>query len=227
MGLGSAGLAATPAYSAVTVTVTDVLNDAIAANDPQITIGADFALTDDIATINYDVEIIGGGHTIDADGNQAFRFNGMPSTSSGNEVSGGGADLFALNWGEAYVSWSVLGSSDAADTASIMFGDGVIETDDPDVGPLSDNGGATLTHALLSWSPAFNSGDPDAVDLPDTDQRGDARIQQGRLDIGAVEMAPPLPATGADATGALLFGGLVLLLGGALVATRTRARSLR
>ena len=34
---------------------------------------------------------------------------------------------------------------------------------DPLLGPLADNGGPTLTHALLPGSPAINAGDPTAV----------------------------------------------------------------
>ena len=52
-----------------------------------------------------------------------------------------------------------------------------------------DNGGPTLTHALLSGSPAVDAGDPLAVagvDVTANDQRGVSRVL-GRLDIGAVE----------------------------------------
>ncbi|MDB2686951.1 hypothetical protein N9Y42_07035, partial [Mariniblastus sp.] len=58
--------------------------------------------------------------------------------------------------------------------------------------PLADNGGPTLTHALLFDSPAINAGDSTlAVDANGnpllTDQRGEDRIQFGSVDIGAVE----------------------------------------
>lgn len=56
---------------------------------------------------------------------------------------------------------------------------------DPHLGPLTDNGGSTLTHALLPGSPALNAGD-NATCLA-TDQRGIARPQQDRCDIGAFE----------------------------------------
>jgi hypothetical protein len=58
---------------------------------------------------------------------------------------------------------------------------------DPRLGPLADNGGPTLTKALLQNSPAIDAGN-DAVSLP-TDQRGVARY--GISDIGAFEMTPP------------------------------------
>ena len=60
------------------------------------------------------------------------------------------------------------------------------------LGPLADNGGPTLTHALLLGSPAIDAGSNalaiDANGDPlTTDQRGEARIQFGTVDIGAVE----------------------------------------
>jgi hypothetical protein len=48
-------------------------------------------------------------------------------------------------------------------------------TDDAMIGPLADNGGPTLTHALLAGSPAIDAGD-DLACLA-TDQRGIARPQ--------------------------------------------------
>lgn len=50
---------------------------------------------------------------------------------------------------------------------------------------LADNGGPTLTHALVAGSPAFNTG---GVSGLTTDQRGTVRPQGPADDIGAVEM---------------------------------------
>ena len=55
----------------------------------------------------------------------------------------------------------------------------------PLLGPLADNGGPTQTHALLAGSPAIDAGDDTAA--PATDQRGVARPQGARSDIGSVE----------------------------------------
>jgi len=70
-------------------------------------------------------------------------------------------------------------------------------TDDPLLGPLANNGGPTLTHALLSGSPAINEGgNPSALA---NDQRGSAfaRVVGVQADIGAVELqtviGPALP----------------------------------
>lgn len=57
---------------------------------------------------------------------------------------------------------------------------------DPQLGPLQNNGGPTLTHALLAGSPAINAGDN--AGAPATDQRGFTRIVGGTVDIGSYEV---------------------------------------
>jgi parallel beta-helix repeat protein len=56
---------------------------------------------------------------------------------------------------------------------------------DPLLGPLADNGGPTLTHALVFGSPAMNAGVP-VVGITN-DQRGVSRPQGPAPDIGAYE----------------------------------------
>lgn len=56
---------------------------------------------------------------------------------------------------------------------------------DPQLGPLADNGGPTLTMALLPGSPAIEAGS--LVGAPATDQRGVGRPQGAAMDIGAYE----------------------------------------
>ena len=62
----------------------------------------------------------------------------------------------------------------------------------PILGPLQDNGGLTLTHALLTGSPAINTGDPNFTPPPLYDQRGPGypRVFSGRIDIGSFELQP-------------------------------------
>ncbi|MEM7347113.1 MAG: choice-of-anchor Q domain-containing protein [Chloroflexota bacterium] len=68
---------------------------------------------------------------------------------------------------------------------------GNIMAQDPKLGPLQDNGGATLTHALLPGSPAIDAGDNNGC--PTHDQRGEPRPGVGEgvgpaiCDIGAFE----------------------------------------
>lgn len=66
---------------------------------------------------------------------------------------------------------------------------------DPLLGPLTDNGGFTLTHALLAGSPAIDNANP--TYCPPTDQRGTVRPQGARCDIGAYEReTTPVEALG-------------------------------
>jgi CSLREA domain-containing protein len=63
---------------------------------------------------------------------------------------------------------------------------------DPGLEPLANNGGRTLTHALLEDSPAVDSGDPDKANCPAIDQRGRSRPADGGAgsaicDIGSYE----------------------------------------
>jgi hypothetical protein len=66
------------------------------------------------------------------------------------------------------------------------------------LGPLQNNGGQTLTHALQAGSPAINAGTPtgcidDDAAILDTDQRG--YVRNGRCDMGAYEFNSPGAAT--------------------------------
>ncbi len=61
----------------------------------------------------------------------------------------------------------------------------------PKLGPLKNNGGPTLTFALLSGSPAINKGNNSLCPL--TDQRGAPRPVGGTCDIGAYEFGGVVP----------------------------------
>lgn len=65
-----------------------------------------------------------------------------------------------------------------------------IITADPLLGPLADNGGFNMTHALGAGSSAIDAGDMTVC--PATDQRGVARPIGGGCDIGAYEYEPKI-----------------------------------
>ena len=73
---------------------------------------------------------------------------------------------------------------------------------DPMLGPLTDNGGSTFTHAPMVNSPVIDVGDPSVVPGTTTDQRGAERVFDGdaipgaRIDMGSVEFGSPLPPSG-------------------------------
>ncbi len=88
-----------------------------------------------------------------------------------------------------------IGGDVGGPVSSLAFS---ITSGNPGIGPLANNGGPTLTHALQLGSPAIDGGDPagctDALGNPlSVDQRGVFRPQDGDgngsfiCDIGAVE----------------------------------------
>ncbi|MBI2913013.1 MAG: hypothetical protein HYY03_03745 [Chloroflexi bacterium] len=82
-----------------------------------------------------------------------------------------------------------------SDGSCSFSGPGDISNADPLLGPLAENGGPTMTHALLPGSPAIDGGDEAACAA--SDQRGAFRPQDGdgdgdaACDIGAYEAPPP------------------------------------
>jgi predicted outer membrane repeat protein len=84
------------------------------------------------------------------------------------------------------------------DGSGLLRGPGDQINTDPMLGPLQNNGGPTLTHALLPGSPAIDHGNPIFRPPPDEDQRGCpfGRVFNNRIDVGSFEsqpMSPPCP----------------------------------
>jgi uncharacterized delta-60 repeat protein len=77
-----------------------------------------------------------------------------------------------------------------AANATGFVADGDLVNTNPMLAPLADNGGPTLTHALLPGSPAFNAAN--TIHAPSTDQRGISRPQGSVADIGAFEAVATL-----------------------------------
>jgi CSLREA domain-containing protein len=81
------------------------------------------------------------------------------------------------------------------DTCGFDPANGSMPNTDPLLGPLQDNGGPTLTHALKYLSPAIDAGDN--TQCPPTDQRGVPRPLDGNgdgevvCDIGSYEVILP------------------------------------
>ena len=80
---------------------------------------------------------------------------------------------------------------------------------DPKLGPLADNGGPTLTMALLPGSPAIDAGNTSLA--PATDQRGFPRPAGLAADLGAFEYGSVMPTIAVSRFGA---AGLNILASG-------------
>ncbi len=91
-------------------------------------------------------------------------------------------------FGGGPVSISSAGGNLSSDGSCNLGAPGDLPATDPQLGPLADNGGPTLTHALAAGSPAIDAAD--AATCPATDQRGVARPQGGGCDSGAYEREP-------------------------------------
>ena len=78
-----------------------------------------------------------------------------------------------------------LGHNLESANSCFLFASGDLTNTIPLLGPLADNGGPTLSFALLAGSPAIDAGDN--AGCPGIDQRGALRPAGVRCDIGAYE----------------------------------------
>ncbi|HVM63180.1 MAG TPA: choice-of-anchor Q domain-containing protein [Verrucomicrobiae bacterium] len=115
-------------------------------------------------------------------------YNGASLELGSTILKAGGSGANIANAGGTVTSDGYNLSSDDGGGFLTATGDQI--NTDPMLGPLQDNGGPTLTHALLCGSPAIDAGDPSFQPPPDFDQRGPGfpRVVNGRIDIGAFEL---------------------------------------
>jgi hypothetical protein len=120
-----------------------------------------------------------------------FGFNSLSSILALNTASAASPDVKAQSVSATATLIGDTSGAPAFNPASNLL------NLDPRIGPLVDNGGPTLTHALLPGSPAMDRG-PVSLSAPQFDQRGAPwlRIVDGdgsggaRIDIGSVELQP-------------------------------------
>ncbi|TVQ32690.1 MAG: hypothetical protein EA376_04815 [Phycisphaeraceae bacterium] len=138
----------------------------------------------------------GGGVAISSQAGVTLR----NCTIVGNSGGQNGAGLFAAFNSVLTITNSIVAGSTGGIDASGPFTDGghnifadgfnISHLDsmdgDPMLGPLADNGGPTMTHALLKGSIAIDAGDCADGEV-DVDQRGVSRPQGMGCDIGAYE----------------------------------------
>ena len=165
-------------------------------------------------------EANGNGGGIYHDGSALTIIN---STVSANTASGVGGGIFAgdnstVSLANALIAGNTasirpdwrglltsLGHNLIGDTTGCSFtpATGDLVNVAPMLGLLQDNGGPTLTHALLASSRAIDAGNPavpgaDEAACPQTDQRGVVRPQGAACDIGAFEFMGTIPPRAFD-----------------------------
>ena len=155
------------------------------------------------------------GNSSDAGGGLAFVASTIRITNatiSGNQASYAGGGIF-WNGGNISMANTIIANSTAggdcyttnsnpmATNVNNLVEDGSCSpalSGDPLLGSLANNGGPTMTLALLAGSPAINAGDNTSATNAGltTDQRGTgfARIVGGTVDLGAFEYKEPCPA---------------------------------
>ena len=114
-------------------------------------------------------------------GGGIFKFDGTVSVR--NTILSG--SLAGGNCSGGIIS---LGHNISSDNTCGLAGPGDLSNIEPLLGPLANNGGPTMTHALLPGSHAIDAADP--ANFPPTDQRGISRPQGAGPDIGAYESVP-------------------------------------
>jgi hypothetical protein len=184
--------------------------------------GAQAVLQISNSTISSDSAQTGGGIDNESEDDGSATAYISNSTFSGNSASGsGGGSVFnsaqgygsavvhlndailqagaaggnILNQGGAVISDGYNLSNDSC--GGFLTGPGDQTNIEPMLGPLQDNGGPTLTHALLPNSPAIDAGDPSFTPPPFYDQRGPRfdRVVNGRIDIGSFEVQTSTPTS--------------------------------
>ncbi len=113
------------------------------------------------------------------------------STSVGNSIVATNTAMQGIDVFGAFTSlgYNLIGTTlDSSGFDESTDKTGTTARLDPKLGPLADNGGPTLTRALLSGSPAINAGG--GSNAPSFDQRGSGfpRVANGQIDIGAFEV---------------------------------------
>lgn len=188
-------------YNAGTLTVNrcTLSDNSASSNGGGLYNGASASITN--TTFSGNVATTSGGGLYNATSSIATLRNATFALNSA--ATGGGV----RNLGTATLTSSLLSANTPANCngtvssggtnldsgASCLFtGLGDLNSVDPRIGALSDNGGPTTTHALLSGSPAIDAASN--TGCPTTDQRGVARPVDGNgdtvavCDIGAFEV---------------------------------------
>ncbi len=140
------------------------------------------------------------GNTADANGDGSGSGGGIANQTSPmtleNDVIGGnadpggeGVDCFAGGLGSMAIRYAAIPALQTCSAVATPAPVGLVSALPNPISPLQSNGGLGWTYDLLAGSPARDAGDPSGCGVA-TDERGVARPQGARCDLGAVEAAP-------------------------------------
>jgi hypothetical protein len=200
-------------YGAVTTSLT-ISNSTVSGNNADNRGGG--ILLDDGGMVSIQNSTITGNDAAHGGGLACFypygyAFSLHSSIIAGNLAdwsAGAEADLFSTDVvpidGDGNLIGIVDASNNVALTGNNLTGSVALPLDAL-LGPLADNGGPTKTHALLTGSPAIDSGNNFAGTA--TDQRGGGFVRESgsAADIGAYEVQPAPPRV----SGVVVDGGAV------------------
>jgi hypothetical protein len=191
------GIFAGGAFSATNLTVSGNSVDAGAAGIGGVAKGGGLHLGGTAALVHATVaanRAIAGGTSVGIVAGGNIETGPGPVTVTSSIISAGVAPAGTENCSAPVTS----GGTNVENLSQCGFtGAGDRAGTDPLLAALADNGGRSLTHALLPGSPALDTAA--AGTCPQADQRGTARPQFAGCDVGAFELAPAPPPAPAPA----------------------------
>ncbi len=165
----------------------NVVNSTISGNTSTAWHGGAMFITDGVATVTNST--VTGNNA--PGGTTGGLFVGTFTAASAtlnlhNTIVANNGDFgcFLAPFGPGAVALNSLGNNVFTDGSCFPIGSDQVVAD-AGLGALADNGGPTLTHALLAGSPAIDAAN--AAACPATDQRGVARPQGAGCDVGSYE----------------------------------------
>ena len=193
-----------------------------ARNTQNSTVIQHSTITDNTADADANGSGAGGGLRVENNVNVTMEH---AIVAGNHDLSGAAPDVE----NDVHAVYSLIGIGQGA---VITGGGNIVGTTtspvDPRLGPLADNGGPTLTHALLDGSPAIDAGDvffdPQSLSPPlDFDQRGESPFsrQFGAIDIGAYEYLALKVGSFTDESDGIVANGNLSLREAIYVANQT------
>ncbi|MEM7129405.1 MAG: Ig-like domain-containing protein [Chloroflexota bacterium] len=159
--------------------------------DTQLVVVAPGVLANDPSSSQAIFDTAPNNGTLALNDDGSFTYDPTPGffgTDSFTYFSAGGDCFLSLPHGASIIdSGHNLIEDSGTNACGLVDGtNGNIIGQDPNLGPLRDNGGPTHTHALLTGSQAVDNGDCSGNTISD-DQRSTSRPQGNGCDIGAFE----------------------------------------